>query len=169
LAKKVEAHSEIQSLLDESFRRSSAFTKKIMPKRLAAREVVSFINHEKNAVFATSRKDGFPHTAWNPIVYVDKKLYTYADPNSVFYRNLKRDGRVALAITSGNKAVFIEGVSREVAQVRSVIDTLLADIRSVVKDWIPDSSYNYATLNDCQASIFEIEPLKILSYSGSSS
>ena len=80
---------------------------------MTADEVVPFINGERNAIIATVRKDGSPHSAWNPIAYVENKLYTYADPHSVCYTNLQRDGRVALAITSGGKAVFIEGEAKK--------------------------------------------------------
>ncbi len=85
----------------------------------------------------------------------------------MFYKNAKRGGQVAIAVTSGDKAVFIEGRTVEVAKVNKVIDTLLSKIRSTVKDWIPDSSYNYASLEECQASIFEINIGRILSYKGS--
>jgi hypothetical protein len=74
---------------------------------------------------------------------------------------------VALAIASEDKAVFIEGNAVEVAKVNKVIGTLLASIRSIVKKWIPDSSYNYASLEECQASIFEVKISRILSYKGS--
>ncbi len=160
-------YGELQSLLDDSLRKSNSFTRTIMPKTLTASEVVSFINGNRNAIIATARKDGSPHTAWNPVAYVDKKLYTYADPSSRAYKNFQRDGRVALAITSGDNAVFIEGKAAKVGEVSKMIDTLLAKIRSVVKNWIPDSSFNYGSLAECQASIFEIKIHKILSYKGS--
>lgn len=138
-----------------------------MPKSMTAGEIVSFINAEKSAVIATARKNGSPHTAWNPLAYVNEKLYTYGDPNSAFYKNAKRDGRLAVAITSGDKAVFIEGTAIEIAKVNEVTKTLLANIRAIVKNWIPDSSYNYVSLEECQASIFEIKISRILSYKGS--
>lgn len=161
------AHEALQQLIDQSLEKSTPFSRSIMPKTMTANEIVSFVNAEKSAVIATVRKNGSPHAAWNPIAYVDEKLYTYGDPNSAFYKNVKRDGRVALTITSGNKAAFIEGRAVEIARVNEVIDTLLADIRAIVKNWIPDSSYNYASLEECRASIFEVKISRILSYKGS--
>ena len=138
-----------------------------MPRTMTPDEVVSFINAGKSAVIATVRKNGSPHTAWSPVAYVEQKLYTYGDPNSVFYKNVKRDGRIAIAITSGEGAVFIEGSAMEVAPVKNSIDGLLSMILAVVKNWIPDSSYNYSSLEVCQASIFEVKISRILSYKGS--
>jgi uncharacterized pyridoxamine 5'-phosphate oxidase family protein len=162
----VDEYGKFQSLLDESLRRSNSFTRKIMPQTMTAREAISFINQERNAIIATVKRNGSPHVAWNPLAYVDDKLYTYADPNSVCFKNLIRNGKVSLAITSGNKAVFIEGESNKVGEVNKMIGTVLARIRSVVTNWIPDHSYNYASLAECQASIFEIRIGKILSYKG---
>jgi nitroimidazol reductase NimA-like FMN-containing flavoprotein (pyridoxamine 5'-phosphate oxidase superfamily) len=161
------AHEALQQLIDQSMQRATPFTRSIMPKTMTATEVVSFINGGKSAVIATVRKNGSPHTAWNPIAYIEEKLYTYGDPSSVFYKNAKRGGQVAIAVTSGDKAVFIEGRTVEVAKINKVIETLLSKIRSTVKDWIPDSSYNYASLEECQGSIFEINIGRILSYKGS--
>lgn len=158
------AQNNLQQLIDRSLQKSTSFSRSIMPNSMSADEIVLFINAAGSAVIATVRENASPHTAWNPIAYVDEKLYTYGDPSSVFYKNVKRDGRVSLAITSGGKAAFIEGRAIEVAKVNQVIDTLLASIRSVVKAWIPDSSYNYSSLRECKASIFEIEISRILSY-----
>ncbi|MGI0079102.1 MAG: pyridoxamine 5'-phosphate oxidase family protein [Nitrososphaerales archaeon] len=150
--------------MEESLKRSSSFTRIIMPETMTPKEVIDFINATRNGIIATVRKDGSPHAAWNPVAYVEDKLYTYADPHSVCYSNLRRDGRVSVAIASGDKAVFMEGEADEVGQVSKLIDTLLSKILSQVKDWIPMSSYNYASLGECQASIFEIRLAKILSY-----
>jgi uncharacterized pyridoxamine 5'-phosphate oxidase family protein len=152
--------------MEMSWKRSSSFTRTIIPKTMTAQEVIDFINVTRNGIVATIRKDGSPHTAWNPVAYVEDKLYTYADPNSVCYRNLHRDGRVSVAIALGSKAVFVEGEAKEVGQVSKMIDTLLAKILSEVKDWIPKSSVTYVSLAECQASIFEIKITKILSYKG---
>ena len=159
------SHQNLQALLEDSLKRTSSFTRTIMPRTMTAEEVIGFVNEKKNAaIIATVRKDGSPHTAWNPIAYVDGKLYTYADPHSTCYKNLKREGRVSVAVTGGSKAVFIQGEAEEAGQVSKMIDTLLARILSVVKGWIPASSYNYASLADCQASIFEIKMAKIITY-----
>jgi hypothetical protein len=132
---------------------------------MTAEEVISLVNDRSSAaIIATIRGDGSPHTAWNPIAYVDGSLYTYSDPHSVCYKNLKRDGRLSVAITGGDKAVFIQGTAKETGRVNELIDTLLARIFSVVKGWIPSSSYNYASLADCQASIFAIRMVKIITY-----
>lgn len=160
------AYESLQRLIDQSLQKTTAFTRSIMPKTMIASEVVSFVNAANSAIIATVRKNGSPHSAWNPIAYVDEKLYTYGDPNSAFYRNVKRDSRVAIAITSGGSAVFIEGEAVEIAKLNTVIHTLLANIRSVVRNWVPDSSYNYSSLEECQASIFEVKISKILSYKG---
>jgi uncharacterized pyridoxamine 5'-phosphate oxidase family protein len=157
----------LQQLIDHSLQKSASFTRSIMPKTLSAPEVVSFINEKKNAIIATVRKNGSPHTAWNPVAYANAKLYAYGDPNSAFYKNAKRDGRVSLAIASGDKAVFIEGSAVEIAKVNEVIGTLLECIRSMVKNWNPNSSYNYSSLEECQGSIFEVKISRILSYKGS--
>ena len=135
-----------------------------MPKSMTAQEVVAFVNEERNAIIATTKKDGSPHTAWNPVAYVDDKLYFYSDPHSLCYRNLVRDGRVSMAIASGNRAVFVEGDSNEVGKVNALVDTVMATIFSNVESWIPKSSYNYSSLAECQASIFEIRIAKILTY-----
>lgn len=95
--------SELQAMMDSSLDHSSTFTKTIMPKTMKAREAIDFINEQKSGVFATVRKDKSPHAAWNPAAFVSGKHYTYADPHSVFYKNLKRDRRVSVAITSGSK------------------------------------------------------------------
>lgn len=150
--------------MEESRRRSSIFTKTIMPKSMAAEEVISFINEESSGIVATTRKDGSPHVAWNPLAYADDKLYTYADPHSVCYRNLSRDRRVSVAIISRDRAVFVDGEAEEVGRVSKLVDTLLATILSVAKNWIPQSSYNYASLAECQASVFEIRMTRVLSW-----
>jgi hypothetical protein len=67
----------LQGILDQSARRASSFTRTIMPKSMTAQEVVGFVNEERNAIIATTKKDGSPHTAWNPVAYVDNKLYFY--------------------------------------------------------------------------------------------
>jgi hypothetical protein len=158
-------HKNLDRLLDESANRANTFTRTIMPNAMTTREVVDFINEKRNsAIVATVRKDGSPHAAWNPIAFVDEKLYTYADPSSVCYKNMKRDGRVSVAITGKSDAIFVQGEAREVGRVNQLIDTLLAGIFLVVKGWIPSSSYNYASLGECQASIFEIRISKILTY-----
>lgn len=159
--------STLQQLIEQSLEKSTAFTRAIMPKRMTAKEIVSFINEGKSAVLATVRKDGSPHTAWSPVAFVGGKLYTYGDPSSAFYKNVKRDGRMSMAVTSEDSAVFIEGNAIEIAPVSKSIDGLLSNIRSVVKNWIPDSSYNYSSLEECQASIFEVKMSRILSYKGS--
>lgn len=156
--------STLQQLIDRSLQESTAFTRAIMPKTMTAEEVVSFINAGKSAIVATVRKNGSPHTAWTPIAYVEHRLYTYGDPKSVFYKNVKRDGRIAISITSDGSAVFIEGNAKEITPVSEAINGLLSSIRSVVKNWIPDSSYNYSSLEECQASILEVEISRILSY-----
>ncbi len=160
-------NQRLQTLLDGSLKKSSSFTRTIMPTTMNAEEVVDFINQQvKDGVVATVRSDGSPHTAWNPVAYVEGKLYTYADPQSVCYKNLHRDGRVSFATTSGGKAVYLEGEAKEVGRVCEMVDSLLARILSEVKDWIPKSSFNYASLAECQASIFEMKITKILSYKG---
>jgi Pyridoxamine 5'-phosphate oxidase len=154
----------LQGILDQSARRASSFTRTIMPKSMTAQEVVGFVNEERNAIIATTKKDGSPHTAWNPVAYVDNKLYFYSDPHSLCYRNLVRDQRISMAIASGNRAVFVEGEGKEVGQVRQLVDTVLARILSVADRWIPASSYNYSSLAECEASIFEIKIVKVLTY-----
>jgi uncharacterized pyridoxamine 5'-phosphate oxidase family protein len=158
------SYHKLQDLLDQSSRRASAFTRTIMPKSMTAQEVVDFVNEERNGIIATMKKDGSPHTAWNPVAYVDDKLYFYSDPRSLCYRNLIRDGRLSMAIASGNRAVFVEGGSKEVGQVRALVDTVMTRIFSNVNDWIPKSSYNYSSLAECEASIFETKMAKILTY-----
>ena len=96
-----------------------------MPKSLNAQEIISFINTTKNAVIATIKKDGSSHTAQSPLTYVDGTLYTYADPHSANYKNLKRDGRAAVVIPDNSKTVFIEGIVIEIGQANQFIDTLL--------------------------------------------
>ena len=164
------SNQNLETLLNESLGRASSFTRIIMPSTLTAGEVIDFMNEKENAaIIATVRRDGSPHTAWNPIAYVEGKLYTYADPHSVCYKNLKRDGRVSVVITAGSKAVFIQGEGKEVGQVNKLIDTLLERILSVVKGWIPPSSYNYSSLAECEASIFEIKMSKIITYKATNS
>jgi uncharacterized pyridoxamine 5'-phosphate oxidase family protein len=159
------SRNNLEKLLDESATRANAFTRKIMPNTMTGNEAAAFINDKGNsAIVATVRKNGSPHTAWNPIAFVDERLYTYADPSSVCYKNMKRDGRVSVAITGKSDAIFIQGEASDVGKVNQSIDTLLARIFSVVKGWIPPSSYNYASLAECQASIFEIEISKILTF-----
>jgi uncharacterized pyridoxamine 5'-phosphate oxidase family protein len=51
-------------------------------------------------MIASVRKNGSPHAAWNPFAFVENRLYIYADPNLACYKNIVRDPRVALAITS---------------------------------------------------------------------
>lgn len=86
-----------------------------MPGTMTADEVIEFVNGQRNTIIATVRKNGAPHTAWNPVVFVDDALYAYADPASVCYRNLVRSRRVSLAVASGNRAIFIEGIAEEKA------------------------------------------------------
>ncbi|HKW05622.1 MAG TPA: pyridoxamine 5'-phosphate oxidase family protein [Nitrososphaerales archaeon] len=135
-----------------------------MPGTMTAEEVIEFVNEQRNAIIATVRKNGAPHTAWNPVAYVDNALYAYADPASVCYRNLVGSRRASLAVALGNRAIFIEGIAKEKARVNEVIGTLLAKIFSVVENWIPKNSYNYSSLLDCKASIFDIKIEKILTY-----
>jgi hypothetical protein len=56
-----------------------------MPKTMTATEVVALINGGKSAIIATGRKNGSPHTVWNPIAYVEEKLYTYGDSSNVVH------------------------------------------------------------------------------------
>ena len=135
-----------------------------MPKSMTAQEAVAFVNEERNAIIATTKKDGSPHTAWNPVAYVDERLYFYSDPRSLCYRNLVRDGRLSIAIASGNRALFVEGDSEAVGQVKTLVDTVMARIFSACEGWIPKSSYNYSSLAECQASIFEVKMTKVLTY-----
>ena len=132
-----------------------------------AQEVVSLINKEKSVILATVRKNVSPHISWSPVAYVDGKLYTYGDPQSIFYKNVKRDCRVSVAITSGNRPVFIEEDLYEVASVKEIMQSLLARILTEVKDWIPSNSYNYASFSECEVSIFEVSTRRIISYKGS--
>lgn len=72
-------------------------------------------------------------------------------------------------MASGNRAIFIEGIPEEKARVNEVIGTLLAKIFSVVENWIPNNSYNYSSLLECKASIFDFKIEKILTYKGAPS
>ncbi len=164
-----ETHAELAALMQDSLKKASTFTRTIIPKRMTADEVVGLINGEGSALIATVRKNGSPHNAWNPIVYVKNRLFTYADPHSVCYRNIERDGRVAAAITAKGRAVFIEGIAKNVGKVSELVDSLLPEIFSKVKDWIPSSWYNYSSFVVCQASIFEIQMNRILTYKGETS
>ena len=155
---------KLESLMEKSRGRSTGFTKTIMPKSMTADEVIRLINEKPGAIVATVRKDGSPHTAWNALAYVDDRLYTYAHPHSVCYRNLKRDRRVSAAVISGDKAVFMDGEANEVGQVSKLFDTLLARILSVAKNWMPERGYNYTSLRECQGSIFEVTITRILSW-----
>lgn len=61
---------------------------------------------------------------------------------------------------------MIEGRAMEVGQVKKLIDTLLSEILLVAKGCIPTSSYNYSSLEKCEAYIIEVDVSKILSYNG---
>ena len=59
-----------------------------------------------------------------------------------------------------------EGRATEVGEVRKLIDTILAKILSVAKDWSPKSSDHDSSFEECEAFILEIEMKKVLSYKG---
>jgi hypothetical protein len=59
-----------------------------------------------------------------------------------------------------------DGEEKKEKKGENSINSELAKIRSVAKDWIPDRSYNYNSLEECQALVFEVKMSKILSYKG---
>ncbi len=137
----------------------------IMPRPMNAEETVALINDRgRSAIVATLRKDGSPHSSWNPVAYVDGELYTYADPRSVCYRNLKRDPRISIAISSGSEAAFIQGKAVEVGRVSELLDGVVKAIFSAVPRWIPTTSVTYASLPECRAFILAVKMSGLVTY-----
>ncbi len=155
--------ASLQALIDESSVRATPFTRKIMPRAMTAEEVRSLMNGRKGTVIvATVRKDGSPHTAYTPVACVGGSMYTYADPRSVCYRNLRRDGRLSAAVIGGSGFVFVEGRAAEVGRVCDLVDTLVARIFEASDAWIPKTSVMYPSLKECRASVFEVTPTRVI-------
>lgn len=62
--------------------------------------------------FSSVRGDGRPHLAPIWFVWHAGKIYVSTDPKSVKSKNIRRDGRVALALEDGVKPVICEGIAR---------------------------------------------------------
>lgn len=161
--------SEMQTLIDRTLQNATRFTKTVLGKPLSAREVAGLINTLKSGVLATTKADGSCHLAAMLFAYVDGKLYTCAHPNSLCFRNIARDGRVAAAFTErGGKGrtIILEGRAKMVGPVNRLVDSVLARIENEVGPWYARSSATHSSLEDDESRMFEIRLEKIFTYSG---
>ncbi len=136
---------------------------------MSAVEVVRFINTLKRGVLSTTKADGSPHLAAMLFAYVDDRLYTCAHPKSLCYNNMLRDVRVSAAFTEkGGKGrtVILEGLSKMRGPVKKLADSVLARIESEIGPWYARSSATHSSMKDDKAMMFEIDPLRVFTYSG---
>ncbi len=77
-------------------------------------EVIEKLESQQNIWFSSVRADGRPHLAPVWFVWHEGKIYIGTDPKSVKSRNVRRAGRVALALEDGTHPVIIEGRAQPV-------------------------------------------------------
>ncbi len=77
-------------------------------------EVIAKLDSQQNIWFGSVREDGRPHLAPVWFVWHEGKIYIGTDPKSVKSRNVRRDGRVVLALEDGTHPVIVEGRAQPV-------------------------------------------------------
>lgn len=119
---------------------------------LPPEEAVQKLHTQQVIWFSSVRGDGRPHMAPVWFVWHADKIYISTDPNSVKSKNVRRDGRVALALEDGAKPVICEGIARPLPPPYD------ADLKAAFfakYEWNLDTEQQY---ND----MIEITPLKWL-------
>ncbi len=77
-------------------------------------DIIARLESQQNIWFGSVRADGRPHLAPVWFVWHARKIYIGTDPKSVKSRNIRRDGRVVLALEDGTHPVICEGRARPV-------------------------------------------------------
>ncbi len=78
--------------------------------------VIEKLESQPNIWFGSVRSDGRPHLAPVWFVWHAGKIYIGTDPKSVKSRNIRRDGRVVLALEDGTHPVICEGRAQPIAK-----------------------------------------------------
>jgi PPOX class probable F420-dependent enzyme len=80
---------------------------------MTPQEVIEFLENQRTAIIATTRKSGSPvmHAVW--FVYLDKAIYINVQRNSFKFGNIQRDSRVSALVEDGESYFELCGVSIE--------------------------------------------------------
>jgi PPOX class probable F420-dependent enzyme len=80
---------------------------------MSAQEVVDFLQSQRTAIVATTRKSGSPvmHAVW--YLYLDNAIYINIQRSSFKFTNMLRDPRVSALVEDGESYFELRGVSVE--------------------------------------------------------
>jgi len=85
-----------------------------MSEKEPTAEVVAKLESKQNIWFGSVRADGRPHLVPVWFVWHNGCFYIGTDPKSVKSHNIRRDGRVVLALEDGSHPVICEGRAQPV-------------------------------------------------------
>jgi PPOX class probable F420-dependent enzyme len=80
---------------------------------MSSQEVVDFLQSQRTAIVATTRKSGSPvmHAVW--YLYLDNAIYINIQRSSFKFTNMLRDPRVSALVEDGESYFELRGVSVE--------------------------------------------------------
>jgi PPOX class probable F420-dependent enzyme len=80
---------------------------------MTKQEIVEFLQNQRTAIIATTRKSGSPvmHAVW--FVYLDNAIYINIQRSSFKFNNILRDPRVCALVEDGESYFELRGVSIE--------------------------------------------------------
>jgi PPOX class probable F420-dependent enzyme len=90
---------------------------------MTPQEIVEFLENQRTAILATTRKSGSPvmHAVW--FVYLDHAIYINVQRSSFKFSNIRRDPRVCALVEDGESYFDLRGVSVEGEAVEVTDDT----------------------------------------------
>jgi PPOX class probable F420-dependent enzyme len=81
--------------------------------QMTPRELIEFLENQRTAILATTRKTGSPvmHAVW--FVYLDNAIYINVQRSSFKFSNILRDPRVSVLVEDGESYFELRGVNVE--------------------------------------------------------
>ncbi len=153
------ADQALTDVLEKTLAKATARTKRIFGRNpMKPEEVKAFLKEMKVATLATVKYSGEPHLMPGSFAYLDGKVYFYAHPDSLRYRNLLNRSEVAIAVLDEwRRQVIIEGKAKIVGKARDLSKHKIAQA-------FREKYGRYSGDMESQSEILEVMPFRIFTY-----
>ncbi len=124
-------------------------------------EVVRRLTEAKNYWLGTVRPNGHPHVVPKWGAWVNDRFYCDGSPATRHARNLAQNPYVTVHLESGDEAVIVEGVARELARPAPELAVKVAEAyRTKYAAW----GYAPEPTQWDEGGLFEVTPRKVLAW-----
>ena len=114
--------------ISEAIRKStlsaSAFTRQLFEEQWPKERVAEFINLQRNATVASTSSNGQPHAAVVIAACAQDEIYFTVHPESVLFRNITANNRIAMSVCDSAHAVMCQGQAIALGSARDLPDLI---------------------------------------------